>query len=111
MNHKPKLGKEDYKFLDFRIDNWENVQDDLATQAKFRRVSDAMIERARRLTKGNDSDRQMIYSAIYLACAIKYKMDEDTIRAARSSFEEDLSLSVAMDDLIQEEIEKLWRIQ
>ena len=109
-----KMEKAEQEFREFSLRNWWDVRDQLETKEKFERVLDAMIERVYNLTGGpkadndDESDRQMIYSALYVACAVKFDMDEDTLSDARGSFEADLKKSTAMYDLIKDEIEKRW---
>lgn len=111
-----KLDKDEREFREFRADNWDAVAEEFDTKEKFERVLDAMSERVFELIRGDklhavDHDDRMIYSALYLACAVKFGMDEDTLRDARGSFEDDLNKSSAMNDLIEEEVEYRWEQQ
>ena len=109
-----KMDKDEREFREFRADNWDDVELELDSKEKFERVLDAMTERVFELTGGDNlhavdhGDRYMLYSALYLACAVKFRMDEDTLRDARGSFEDDLDHSSAMNDLIEDEIIKRW---
>lgn len=108
-----KLDNDEREFREFHENNWADVELELASQEKFERVLDAITERAYELTGGNkgrldQSDHRMIYSALYLACAVKFGMDEKTLLDARGSFEEDLNKSTAMFDLVEDEIQYRW---
>ena len=104
-----KMDNDEREFREFSENNRQDVEDELTTEEKFERVADAMIERAYQLTRSSCStDQQMIYSAIYLACAVKFGMDGDTMRDALASFNEALDKSSAMDDLIEDETIKRW---
>ena len=103
-----KMDNDEREFREFSENNRQDVEDELTTEEKFERVADAMIERACQLTSGSYLDRQMIYSAIYLACAVKFGMDGEAMMDARVSFNEALDKSSAMDELIEDEIIKRW---
>ena len=112
-----KMDNDEREFREFRADNWDDVAEELESKEKFERVLDAMTERVFELTGGDKlhavdhGDRHMIYSALYLACAVKFGMDEDTLRDARGSFEDDLEHSSAINDLIEEEVLHRWEQQ
>ena len=112
-----KMDKGEREFREFRADNWDDVAEELESKEKFERVLDAMTERVFELTGGDNlhavdhGDRHMIYSALYLACTVMFGMDENTLRDARLSFEDDLEHSSAMNDLIEEEVLHRWEQQ